>query len=255
VKKVSGAIIIALSAALVVVSVAFAVVANTLLTAPKAAIDETRIIASAASNSTTPSFLFVQSAASGTLTQQDGTYKLTLDDVSSTTVSFTDRPQRVVDKIPTHDFINEWTVGSDSFASDPPNGALVIYEGSMEDILVLELRNPLYGNGTIQYEVSVLSNDGIISTNANGTLLPSGPISYTFAPVALFIDGAFSSYSDGYNYGYSTGRDDCLDNYSYNDEDDFPDPSQSFDDGYKAGYADGYNYHNDAYVDCHDELD
>jgi hypothetical protein len=39
---------------------------------------------------------------------------------------FSDRPNRIVSSVDTTNFIGNWSVGSDSFATDPPNAVLIV---------------------------------------------------------------------------------------------------------------------------------
>ena len=75
--------------------------------------------------STEPTFLYVQTAHSGTLSdeQADGRRILKLNNVSPTTVYFSDRPDRITGHESTAEFIAQWSEGSDSFAQNPPNAA------------------------------------------------------------------------------------------------------------------------------------
>jgi hypothetical protein len=71
-------------------------------------------------------YMFAHSAAG--ITMLDGG-RIRLNGVSPTTLFFSDRPDRVTGHIPTSDFIAEWGVGDDSFATDPPNALLSLFEG------------------------------------------------------------------------------------------------------------------------------
>ena len=56
--------------------------------------------------SSEPSFLGIQSAQSGSISQvNDTTYTLELNDVSDKTILFSDRPDRIVGSVNTTDFI------------------------------------------------------------------------------------------------------------------------------------------------------
>jgi len=100
-------------------------------------------------------FLFVQDTQSGSVVPIGGAnndttlsnYTLTLNNVS-TTIAFSDRPQRLLFQIDTESFVNNWTTGQDSFESDLPNAAIVLNEGNQkekkDDIIVAELLNPVY---------------------------------------------------------------------------------------------------------------
>jgi hypothetical protein len=99
--------------------------------------------------SSEPSFLFIQSAQSGSLSQiNDTAYTLELNDVADKTVSFADRPDRIVESVDTSGFVGNWSANEDSFAIDPPNAALVVLDNSVDaseqDIAIVELFNPVY---------------------------------------------------------------------------------------------------------------
>jgi hypothetical protein len=66
--------------------------------------------------------LFVQSA--GGMAYQDG--MLILEQLSPTTLMFSDRPERVTGHV-TEEFVDSWDQGDNSFASDPPNAVLSIF--------------------------------------------------------------------------------------------------------------------------------
>jgi hypothetical protein len=148
------------------------------------------------------SFLFVQSATSGTFAANpgagtpsaDGTptpgggadYLLTLDGHTGNTVYFSDRPERIFGEAPTDRFLT----GLGFTPNDPPNAALVTNDADgNEDILVVELLAPAYdaGSGTITYGVNLLSDyegglDFVASRRQDEDLAP------TFGTASLFID-------------------------------------------------------------------
>lgn len=115
-----------------------------------------------ASSSAEPSFLFIQSAQSGSLSQiNDTAYRLQLDDVADKTVLFSDRPYRIVESIDTSEFVGNWSTSDDCFAINPPNAALVVLDNSdgatssEQDIALVELFNPVYveDNNALTYDV------------------------------------------------------------------------------------------------------
>ena len=148
------------------------------------------------------SFLFVQSATSGTFAANpgagtpaaDGTptpgggadYLLTLEGHTGNTVYFSDRPERIFGESPTQAFLD----GLGFAASNPPNAALVTSdEQGNEDILVVELLNPSYdaAAGSITYGVNILSDyegglDFVANRQQDEDLAP------TFGTASLFID-------------------------------------------------------------------
>ncbi len=148
------------------------------------------------------SFLFVQSATSGTFAANPdagpastgGTptpgggadYLLTLEGHAGNTVYFSDRPERIFGEAPTDQFLEGLHFSPDN----PPNAALVTNdENGDEDILVVELLNPTYdhGSGMVTYGVNLLSDyegglDFVASRQQDEDLAPS------FGTASLFID-------------------------------------------------------------------
>ena len=147
-------------------------------------------------------FLFVQSAASGTFAANPGAgtptaegtpvaggggdYLLTLEGHAGNTVYFSDRPERIFGSAPTQRFLD----GLGFAPSNPPNAALVTNdENGNEDVLVVELLTPTYDadNGTITYGVNLLSDyegglDFVANRQGDEDLAP------TFGTSSLFID-------------------------------------------------------------------
>lgn len=115
-------------------------------------------------------YLFAQSAA-GVELAPDGS-RLTMSGVSSTTLFFSDRPDRVTGHIPTSDFVAEWGSGDDSFADVPPNAVLSLLEGDEVIDVVVVLRDPLLDDGDLSYEIEVID----------------GELVATEGPASLFID-------------------------------------------------------------------
>lgn len=111
-------------------------------------------------------FLFVQSAQSGSVepipasdSDTFGTHKLTLSNLSQT-IEFSERPDRIVSAVDNNQFVKDWYAGgqkTNSFASDPPNAALVVHG---VNVGVVELLNPKYDNNTqtIQYDIQPLGD-------------------------------------------------------------------------------------------------
>ena len=134
---------------------------------------------SSTSNMTGATFLFIQGAESGSVSEINATTStLELNDVSDKTVLFSDRPDRIVASIQTADFIGNWSTGPDSFAIDPPNAALVLDdEEQRQNISVIELYNPEYDPGakTLKYDIT--------AENATTLNLPS-----EFGQSTLVID-------------------------------------------------------------------
>jgi hypothetical protein len=96
---------------------------------------------------------------------------MTLYDVPSQTMFFTDRPNRVVGNVPTSAFVNKWTTdrGPGGFASNPPNAAVTVFQSDGAKTAIVELHNPRLDGNKLSYDVKVLQ--GISSTQpAEGVL-------------------------------------------------------------------------------------
>lgn len=142
-----------------------------------------------------PTFLFVQLADSGSWRPKpdvEDVYELTLQDVGSQALYFSDRPDRIVGTVPTHQFLD--ALGFTP--ANPPNAAAVVRTPEGErDVLVIELFNPVYTqefgaehDATLRYDARVLdaySDNGLSSWYAeqDDRELPS-----EFTEISLFID-------------------------------------------------------------------
>lgn len=117
----------------------------------------TGVSAEAADDKSAPiSVLFVQHAEKATLA--DNT--LTLEGADKTVIIFTDRPHRAAATIPVTELVKTWNEGADSFASDPPNAALV---GESDDgkpvSLIVEISQPALSESAISYQYTVIEGD------------------------------------------------------------------------------------------------
>jgi hypothetical protein len=122
----------------------------------------------ATAQTTQANLLFVQTAQK--IDYKDGV--MTLHDVPSQTIFFTDRPNRVVGNLPTNAFVAKWTTdkGPNGFASNPPNAAVTVFQPDGIRTAVVELRNPRLDGSKLSYNVKVLQ--GIASTQpASGVLV------------------------------------------------------------------------------------
>src|SRR5262245_6931592 len=102
-------------------------------------------------------FLFVQTAKA--MAFDKSTNKLTLDSISSTTLFFSDRPERIAGNMKTSAFVPFWSKGKDSFLSDPPNADISILEGDQLRQVVVVLQTPVLKGDTLSYTVKVLQGD------------------------------------------------------------------------------------------------
>ena len=155
--------------------------------------------------SSEPTFLYVQTAHSGTLSAQqaDGRRILKLNNVSPSTVYFSDRPDRETGHESTAEFIAEWGSGEDSFAKNPPNAALDVIGEDSQSIAIVELMNAKYNSATqtLEYEVVMLDDE------------TAGAIPQSFDEAALFIDSTFKKYHCGCEP--EAGERGCSCSYDY----------------------------------------
>jgi len=135
-------------------------------------------------------FLSIQTAQSGSISQINATaYALELNNVSDSTIMFSDRPERIVEAVSTSDFVGNWTTGPNSFAADAPNDALIVEDtrtGQL-DTAVIELFDPVYDTTSNTLTYTIMAENG---TSIN---LPN-----EFGQVTLLIDMHFGpSPADG----------------------------------------------------------
>jgi hypothetical protein len=129
-------------------------------------------------------FLFVQTAKS--MTFDKSTNKLNLDSVSSTTLFFTDRPERIAGNMRTTAFVPFWSTGKDSFLSDPPNADISILEGDKLRQVVAVLQAPVLKGDTLTYTLKVLQGEmpakgADVSVFIDIIGMPMTPLSYAGA--------------------------------------------------------------------------
>ena len=114
-------------------------------------------------NTTAVEFLSIQNAQSGSISQINETaYTLELNNVANGTIQFSDRPNRIVETVSTADFIGNWTAGTDSFAADAPNDALIVENtetGELETA-VIELFNPVYDTAANTLTYTIMADNG-----------------------------------------------------------------------------------------------
>ena len=111
------------------------------------------------------SLLFVQMAQKIDYKKTDASSGvMTLYDVPTQTMFFTDRPNRVVGNVPTSAFVSRWTTdkGPNGFATNPPNAAVTVFQPDGAKTAIVELRNPRLDGNKLSYDVKVLQ--GISST-------------------------------------------------------------------------------------------
>jgi hypothetical protein len=116
----------------------------------------------------TVDYLFVQNAEAVTLAGG----VLTLKDVNTATIFFSDRPDRIVGHTPTDEFVAQWGHGGDdSFAADPPNAALSILNGTEPQDIIVTISNPQLQGGDLLYDVVVLEGNASASGEASSLFI------------------------------------------------------------------------------------
>jgi hypothetical protein len=125
-------------------------------------------VAKAATEDENVELLFVQTGGQVTL----GEGKLVLADANPNTLYFSDRPERIVGRVTTQDFVGHWATGADNFEQDPPNAVLTADNGDGAEEATLELRNPRLDGSSLIYDVEILN----------------GPASLDGEWASLFID-------------------------------------------------------------------
>jgi hypothetical protein len=115
-----------------------------------------------------PTYLYVQDAPTGSVVGD----RLILLNPDPQTIYFSDRPDRITGRMTNAEFVSQWDDGPNSFAEDPPNGSVVFVNNGQENVVVLELFDPVLTPTQLSYRIRILQ----------GTL----PAALT--DVALFID-------------------------------------------------------------------
>jgi hypothetical protein len=87
--------------------------------------------------------------------------KLVLTGVSPTSIVFADRPVRAAGHDTTSHIIEDWAVGSDNFAKDPPNATVSAFskDGSSVRDAVVVLKTPKLEGDRLTFDVDVLEGD------------------------------------------------------------------------------------------------
>src|SRR5215467_15153520 len=87
--------------------------------------------------------------------------QLTLFGVAPNSIVFADRPVRSAGHVLTAHLLEEWGTGSDSFAKDPPNATVSVFnkDGSGVGDAVVVLKSPKLDGDRLTFEVQVLEGD------------------------------------------------------------------------------------------------
>ena len=123
--------------------------------------------------------LFVQSAKG--MAYEGGV--LTLNGLAPTTLMFSDRPDRVTGHVPSDEFLDSWGEGEDSFADDPPNAVLSIFQKEEVHDVVVVLSEPELDGDQMSYSVAIL--DGEMPTSGGPSSLFIDVIGRPMSPVSV----------------------------------------------------------------------
>jgi hypothetical protein len=156
----------------------------------------------------TKSFMFVQSATSGTfLPDGNGSYALTLNGVAPQTIYFSDRPVRDAGQIEMGQFLASGCFNS----SNPPNVAIdVLGADQANDVVIVELTQPAYDaeSATLRYTARILKDENVTFASLNTRRDASIPES--FGSAALFIDDCSDvTIACGDKEGHKAGEVTC----------------------------------------------
>ena len=123
---------------------------------------------------------------------------LTLLGVSQNAIIFADRPVRSAGHALTKHLLEEWAPGSDSFAQDPPNATVSVFnkDGSSVKDAVVVLSDPKMDGDNLTFKVKVLEGeiagaDGAASVFIDIIGLPRTPLSFAGAARRTAYRGAF----------------------------------------------------------------
>jgi len=100
-------------------------------------------------------YLFVQNGREASL--KAGI--LRLKGIAPDTLYFADRPDRIVGRVTTKEYVDKWGKGEDSFADDPPNAVLSIHHDPVPQDIVVVLRNPRLEGADLVYDAEVLDGE------------------------------------------------------------------------------------------------
>jgi hypothetical protein len=108
---------------------------------------------------------------------------LTLRGVNPSTLYFSDRPERIVGRFTTGEFVAEWDKGSDSFKSNPPNATLAVLDHDEPKEVVVVLNRPRLSDGDLVYDVEVIDGAKTLDGGAASLFIdtigrPLTPMSY-----------------------------------------------------------------------------
>lgn len=123
---------------------------------------------------------FVQTAAS--MTSEGG--RITLHGLSPSTLYFCDRPQREVGHMSSHQFVDVWGDGDNSFAVNPPNAVLSFADPGdrQPEEAVVVIQDPQLDADVLSCSIELL--DGTVPTATGPCALFIDPFGRPLSPVS-----------------------------------------------------------------------
>jgi len=112
-------------------------------------------------------FLLVQNAEGVIL--NDG--ELRLIGVAPTTLYFSDRPDRIVGRVTTEEYVDSWGKGDNSFEQDPPNAVLSILDKPEPQDIAVILYAPRLEGKDLVYNVEVLDGNAAVTGEASALFI------------------------------------------------------------------------------------
>lgn len=137
--------------------------------------------------------LFVQGATAIETDTDAKTFRLI--DVADQTIYFSDRPKRLAGVTATKTFVEHWGTGDDSFAGNPPNATLLVFDESAnkEHASVVILSDPVLGGGNLTYHYELIDGTMPDSGGAAGLFIdtfgPGGGVGAGFHGVGVGARG------------------------------------------------------------------
>jgi hypothetical protein len=100
--------------------------------------------------------------------------RITIKGAAPSTLCFSDRPYRLVGSLATRDLATQWDAGADTFAENPPNALLTLFEDDTVRNLVVILTESELSDGDLSFAVDVLAEHLAPSHGPVNLLIDSG---------------------------------------------------------------------------------
>ena len=112
-------------------------------------------------------FLLVQNAEGVILNEGE----LRLIGVAPTTLYFSDRPDRIVGRVTTQEYVDSWGEGDNSFEQDPPNAVLSVLDNPEPQDITVILHAPRFDGEDLVYNVEVLDGNAAVTGAASALFI------------------------------------------------------------------------------------